>query len=279
MVKSAVKAMDAVQAWARREGKTVPRRFVVTGASKRGWTTWLTGAADPRVIGIAPMVIDTLNMKAQMAHALEMWGQPSEQIQDYVERGLVGKFNDPDGERLWKMVDPYTYRERLTIPKLMINGANDRYWTLDALNIYWNDLKGPKSVVYLPNAGHNLAVNRDYALNGIGAFFRHQISNRPWPEMTWKHDNGANGVLRLTVTSTPEPRGAKLWVARSDSRDFRESVWESQAMRLDGPVATSEVARPDKGFIALIGDVEYEVDGFPYHLSTQVRQTGAQGEK
>src|SRR5207342_1748565 len=129
-----------------------------------------------RVIAIAPMVIDTLNMKAQMKHCLEVWGTFSEQIHDYTERGLTEKFDDPLGKELWTMVDPYTYRDRLSLPKLIINGANDRYWTLDALNLYWDDLKGQKSVVYLPNAGHNLANHRDYALNGIGAFFRHNVS-------------------------------------------------------------------------------------------------------
>src|SRR5262249_10007126 len=153
MVKSAVKAMDALQDWARREGKPVSQRFVVTGGSKRGWTTWLTGATDPRVAAIAPMVIDTLNMKAQRAHALEVWGKYRQQTHAHTRRGLTEKFEDPDGERLWKMVDPYSYRHRLTLPKLLINGLNDRYWTLDALNIYWDDLKGPKRVVYLPNAG------------------------------------------------------------------------------------------------------------------------------
>jgi len=279
MVKSAVKAMDTVQAWAKEAGKPAATRFVVTGASKRGWTTWLTGAFDPRVVAIAPMVIDTLNMKAQKAHSLEVWGKFSEQIDDYTSRGLTDRFDEPDGKKLWMMVDPYTYRNRLTIPKLLINGLNDRYWTLDALNIYWDDLKGPKSVVYLPNAGHNMAVNRHYALNGIGAFFRHNVSGRPWPQLKWEHGDGEDGTLRLSVTSNPTPKSAKLWVARSDSRDFRDSTWEATAMTVAGDVAKGEVARPAKGYIALVGDVEYDVDGIPYHLSTQVRQTGAKGEK
>jgi PhoPQ-activated pathogenicity-related protein len=275
MVKSAVKAMDAVQAWAKEAGKPVPSKFVVSGASKRGWTTWLTGASDPRVVAIAPMVIDTLNMKAQKAHSLEVWGKYSEQIGDYTERGLTEKYDTPEGARLWKMVDPYSYLDRLTMPKLMINGLNDRYWTLDALNIYWDDLKGPKSVVYLPNAGHSLAVNRHYAVNGVGALFRATISKRPWPELTWKHGDSGDGALTLTINSTPEPRSAKLWSARSDTRDFRESTWDSNDMTIAGNVAKGEISRPAAGFVALVGDVSYEIDGMEYHLSTQVRQPSA----
>ncbi|MFO0952564.1 MAG: PhoPQ-activated protein PqaA family protein [Isosphaeraceae bacterium] len=279
MVKSAVRAMDTLQDWAKKDGHPEVKRFVVTGASKRGWTTWLTGASDPRVIAIAPMVIDTLNMKAQKAHSMEVWGKTSEQIDDYTSRGLTEIFDDPKGKTLWKMVDPYTYLDRLTLPKLLINGTNDRYWTLDALNIYWDELKGQKSVVYLPNAGHNLAVNRNYALTGVGAFFRHNVSNRPWPKMDWEHSDGDGGALRLTVKSTPEPKSAKLWVAKSDTRDFRDSTWEPTPMTVSGSVAKGETPRPSKGFIALVGDVEYEVDGFTYHLSTQVRQTDAKGGK
>src|SRR6185503_7005979 len=51
MVKSAVRAMDAVQEFVQQEHKQKIQRWVVSGASKRGWTTWLTGAVDPRVKG------------------------------------------------------------------------------------------------------------------------------------------------------------------------------------------------------------------------------------
>jgi PhoPQ-activated pathogenicity-related protein len=273
MVKSAVKAMDAVQAWAEQAGKPATR-FVVAGASKRGWTTWLTGAVDPRVIGIAPMVIVTLNMKAQNANQLAVWGKYSEQIDDYTNRGLMVKLDDPDRKMLWEMVDPYFYLDRLTMPKLLINGTNDRYWTLNALDLYWDELKGPKSVVYLPNAGHGLEQHSDYALNGIGGFFRHVVLKRPMPDLTWSFARSSvDGPLRLTVNASPQPKTAQIWTARSDSQDFRESKWESSPLQV-GATMTAEAARPEKGYVAFFADLEYEIEGVPYHLSTQIGQFG-----
>lgn len=280
MAKSAVRAMDALEAWTRQEKAPVPAKFVVAGASKRGWTTWLTGAVDPRVVAIAPMVIDTLNFQAQKDHYMEVWGKPSEQIKDYTERGLDKTQDTPAGKLLWAMVDPHTYRDRLTLPKLLINGTNDPYWTLDALNVYWDDLKGPKSVVYLPNAGHNLAVNREYALTGLGALVRYAVTGRSLPSMTWSHSDAEQGALRLSVVSVPPARSARAWVALSDTRDFRKAHWDHLPLTPagDGSRYQVEVPRPENGYIALFGDLEHQVDGVGYHLSTQVRQTGAKEE-
>ena len=74
MVKSVVKAMDVLQAFGKTEWGQPIDSFIVSGASKRGWTTWLTAAIDPRVRAIAPVVIDTLNIRAQMPRQLKAFG-------------------------------------------------------------------------------------------------------------------------------------------------------------------------------------------------------------
>jgi PhoPQ-activated pathogenicity-related protein len=273
MAKSAVRALDAVQAWAKEKGKPEIKHFVVTGGSKRGWTTWLAGAVDNRVIAIAPMVIVMLNIGTQGPNQIEVWGKYSEQIEDYVSRGLMEQAKTAEGSQLWKMVDPYTLRDRLSIPKLLINGANDRYWTLDALDLYWNGLKGEKHVIEIPNAGHNLEVNRDWALNGLGAFFRHSATGRPMPKISWSFKNSAAGTSELTVNADPPPRSARLWTATSESRDFRESKWGSSPLQ-PGTTITSPIARPASGHGAAFAELEYEIDGIPYHLTTTFFEPG-----
>ena len=73
------------------------RNFIVTGESKRGWTTWTTAAVDSRVVAIAPLVIDVLNLEVSMQHHWDAYGYWAPAVQDYVEgegfsvvRDLVG---------------------------------------------------------------------------------------------------------------------------------------------------------------------------------------------
>ncbi len=287
MVKSAVRAMDALQEWSRRGDRHV-KRFVVTGASKRGWTTWLTGAVDDRVVAIAPMVIVMLNLGAQGPNQLKVWGHYSEQIHNYVERGLMEKSTTPAGTKLWKMVDPYTYRDRLARkPKLLINGTNDRYWTLDALDLYWNGLPGPKYLVELPNAGHGLDQNRKWAVNTLGAFYRHATTGRALPEVSWKFEADRAGASEVILSASPKPKAARLWKARSKSRDYREAKWESSPFEThpvstdppqSDPAGTSKdimrIPKPAEGHEVYLVELEYEVDGLTYHLTTTFFEAG-----
>ena len=81
MVKSAVRAMDAVQEFVQQRWSMKTETFTVSGASKRGWTTWLTGAIDKRVTAIVPMVIDVLNMRPHFEHQFEAWNEPSQSVE------------------------------------------------------------------------------------------------------------------------------------------------------------------------------------------------------
>lgn len=280
MVKSAVQAMNALQAWGQQRGKPV-EGFVVTGASKRGWTTWLTGAMDRRVKAIAPMVIPTLNMKAQTRHQLESWGKYSEQIEDYTRRGLTEKFDDPVGSKLWRMVDPYSYLDRITVPVLQINGTNDRYWTLDSMNLFWDDIRAPKGVVYLPNAGHGLDVQRDWAIHAVGALVRTVAAGEALPAVETRVTPVVNGKMRLEVISSHAPKSVQLWEAASETRDFRESKWTARTdsgSGSDSVRAVYTIALPENGFAAAFADLTFEVDGLTYHLSTPIRILGSDGE-
>ena len=279
MVKSVVKAMDVLQEFGKREWKESIDKFIVSGASKRGWTTWLTAAIDPRVRAIAPAVIDTLNMREQMPRQLKAFGAYSARLAPYSSRGLLPIPETPEGQRLLNMVDPWAYRGKLSLPKLIINGSNDFYWATDALNLYWSDLPGDKWVEYVPNAGHDLRrrdrVESDQLadlVNLLAAFSRYQIDGKSMPDLKWKHES-VNGKLRLTIEATPAPVAARLWVAQSPTQDFRAAKWQEQAVTLSKNLVVGEVSPPEKGHLAFYGEVDYEIDGLRYHLSTQVRMT------
>jgi len=280
MVKSVVKAMDVLQAFGKQEMNTAVESFIVSGASKRGWTTWLTAAVDQRVRAIAPMVIDTLNMRVQMPRQLQAFGAYSTRLTPYSSRGLVPIPETPEGQRLLSMVDPWAYREKLKLPKLIINGTNDFYWAADALNVYWNDLPGNKWALYVPNAGHDLR-RRDgidsnplsYLINGLAAFVRHQVSGISMPSLTWKHER-MNDKLRLTIQAKPAPLGGRLWVAEAPTQDFRTAKWTEQSVTFSKDTVTGEIIFPEEGYVAFFGELDYEIDGLKYRLSTQLQMAG-----
>ena len=284
MAKSVVSAMDALQAFSKETLKTEVTHFVVTGASKRGWTSWLTAASgDPRVKAIAPLVIDTLNMPVQMENQVKAFGKPSRMIHDYVERKLVPLPDTSEAKLLWSMVDPWVYREKLTLPKMLIHGTNDPYWPQDATNTYWNELPGEKHLLYVPNAGHDLremdakgvkGVFPTRAINTLAAFARSQVYDQPLPKFDWKHgDDGARATLKAAFDQSPS--GGRVWVADSTTRDFRESRWKATEVVNLGTVGAAGITLsqdpPATGFRAFFAEFDFDMDGLKYTLSTQIR--------
>ncbi len=269
MVNSAIKAMDALQTFINQTLQVTIKDFVIMGASKRGWTSWLTAAVDSRIKATMPIVIDTLNMPDQMKYQLEVWGSYSEEIGDYTVRGIQDHLGTEMGQNLVSIVDPYSYREQLTMPKLSVIGTNDNYWVLDAMNLYWDGLPDPKYVLYVPNSGHNLE-DRERAISGLTGFYRFVASDRDLPSITWKHSQ-ENDRLQLHYKSDQKPVEARLWVAASINRDFRNATWLSvPAKLLDNGAFVGELILSPTHYVAILGELIFMIDGQPCPLSTQV---------
>lgn len=272
MVKGVVKAMDAVQAFMEGERRTHISGFVVTGASKRGWATWLAPVVDERVKAIAPLVYDNLNLAQQMQHQRATWGHFSGQIAEYTERGLPQRLlaGDQGAQALAAMVDPFVYRQRITVPKLIVLGTNDRYWPLDALNLYYERLIGETYILYMPNAGHDLAAGRARALAGLTALFWKSAGRLRFPALSWRF-NDEGHTITLTLTSDLQPQAVRTWIASAPTKDFRDAKWEAFEMTPQPHGYVYVRDKPPDGAVALFGEAVYATEAGSFPLSTAVR--------
>jgi len=237
MTKSAVRAMDTVSALC----KTLPGsaaavdRFVLSGQSKRGWTTWLTAAADRRVVAIAPQVIDLLNMVPSMEHHRSAYGGYSAAVAPYVRYGIMDAMHTPESEASRAIIDPWSYRRALTLPKLILNSTGDQFFLPDSSRFYYSELPEPKYLRYVPNTSHGL----DRSVNDtLLSFYSALLKNTPLPSFTWTTPEPG----RLCVTVRQPPTEVRVWQAVNPlARDFREEtigkVWQSTVIQPVDPTA------------------------------------------
>jgi PhoPQ-activated pathogenicity-related protein len=157
MTKSVVRAMDAISAFCRSVagGGIAVDRFVLGGASKRGWTAWTTAAVDKRVAAVVPVVIDLLNIETSFEHHYRAYGFWAPAIAAYQASGIMRWAGTAELASLLKIEDPYCYRDRLNMPKFMINSTGDQYFLPDSSQFYFDRLIGEKYLRYVPNTDHS----------------------------------------------------------------------------------------------------------------------------
>ncbi|MBN2311667.1 MAG: PhoPQ-activated pathogenicity [Candidatus Hydrogenedentes bacterium] len=271
MVKAAVRAMDLVQT----EFISMDD-FLVIGASKRGWTTWLTAAVDPRVDVFAPIVIDVLNMDEQVIHFWEAYGFYQPAVADYVEFDLFCRLQEPNGQNGLKIIDPYEYIDdgKFTQPKLILNATGDQFFLPDGSRFYWDVLPGPKWLHYIPNADHGMQNNEELFIETLidaVLWADAAMDNEDLPEYSWTFQ--PDGSIRVQCVDTPD--SVTLWQATNpNARDFRvEEVGEiftSSALNdQGGGVYVGYVAPPAQGWTAFF--IELDFGGVKY--STEVAIT------
>lgn len=273
MTKSAVRAMDTVTAFcgSAEGGGLKVDGFVVAGGSKRGWTTWATAAVDKRVVAIVPFVIDLLNIEPSMLHHFAAYGFWAPSIGDYTAFHIMDWNGTPEYKALMKIEEPYEYRQRLTMPKFIINASGDQFFLPDSSQFYFNDLPGAKYLRYVPNADHSLKGSDAYQT--LQACYSAVLNHEPLPQYSWTLEKDDS----MRVTAKDKPTEVKLWQATNpDARDFRMETlgpkWQSAVLHPEGGGYVGKVAEPAKGWTAFFIELTFPSGRpEPFKFTTQVR--------
>lgn len=249
MTKSAIQAMDAVEEWSKGRFK----KFILTGTSKRGATSWLVSATgDKRVVGIAPFVADfTLDMIQQMKNMKTQWGQYSPEIPDFKKFDPLPYFTSPKGLKMMDMTDASTMMDKVKVPVLIVNGGNDKFTTVDSTRVYWDKIKSPKLFKMIPNASHFFAIPNalhegyieSQALDAMRAvrYFAECISGKV-----------AGGLPDVNVKTDPRRKGSRMWTVGSPTLWIQDSAWKQGSAAGSIPVSASfeEVEYAGNGYKA-----------------------------
>ncbi len=268
MTKSAVRAMDTVThllASGQGGGAEVDQ-FVVAGGSKRGWTTWTTAAVDNRVVAIMPIVIDLLNVEESFKHHYQVYGGYAPAIGDYEDMGIMNWLGTPEFAALMDIVEPYEYRDRLQLPKFLLNSTGDQFFLPDSWKFYWDELSGEKHVRYVPNSDHSMGGTD--VIESVDAWYHAVVHNVSMPRYSWDVDDDGT----ITVLTLDEPLEVLLWQASNpDGRNFMQDVigraYSSTPLREVEPGRyVAKVDAPAQGYTAYFVEM-----AFPSGLSVPLK--------
>lgn len=272
MTKAAVRAMDVMTEVIKKQLDKKLDGFVVAGGSKRGWTTWTTAAVDKRVKAIVPIVIDMLNAIPSFEHHWRVYGYWAPAIQDYVNEGIMELQKTEEYKKLLETTEPYSFRERITIPKLLLNASGDQFFIPDSWRFYWNDLKGESLMRYVPNSEHSMADTD--AIESMISFYKMILNNHARPEFDWTIEDQK---FHIRTKSGSEPTSITLWqAANAKSRNFQVDSIGRAYKPIDIPLSISgeytiTIESPEQGFNASFVELAFPgLDDAPLKLSTGI---------
>ena len=119
--------------------------WIASGASKRGWTSWLIGGVTcekcVNIIGVVPLVPILPALTTELHRQWQSYGGFSFAFKDYLDAGLVDKMDEDYAIEGIAMVDPMTFGSRLArIPKLTIVSSDDEFMQMDWSNIWYDNM-------------------------------------------------------------------------------------------------------------------------------------------
>merc|ERR1712035_102619 len=121
-----------------------------------------------------------------------MWentGNWSFTFYDYWIEDVNKRLDDVNFPLMEDLIDPYAYRKRLTMPKMVVSSTGDEFFMPDDTHMFWDDLPEPKYFRLVANAEHSTSLSSLSAPHFAFSFRQFVLAtfkNYPYPKFSWR---------------------------------------------------------------------------------------------
>lgn len=233
MTKAGMQCMRAVQEYLEQQKLAQIKGWVVSGASKRGWTTWTVGAVTCEscvtILAIAPLVPIVPDIIAEVHRQWRSYGGFTFAFKDYTEVNMTQYIDGPEFAMATKIMDPMYYGERLSrIPKVVVLSSDDEFMQLDWSEIWYDQLTGEKHLLIAPNSEHSLTTGIPEVVSTMSAVYNSIVYQTERPRFDYRIDNSTG---ELSVQLPPGLAHGKVVLrhAQTFSTERRDFRWVRQS--------------------------------------------------
>jgi PhoPQ-activated pathogenicity-related protein len=255
MAKAAFQSMRAIEEYTKGADLGVDiEGWVVSGASKRGWTTWMVGAATctspgcPNIIGIAPLVPIVPDLHQIIHRQYQSLGGFTFAFVDYKEAGILQIVDEPSFRSIEEITDPgnAVYADRLArLPKYVVVSSDDEFMQLDWTPLWYDSMasKGETHLLIIPNTEHSLSTGIPELLTALPSVYVSMSLQQPReerPYFSYSIDN-TTGELSVTVPAKFVPSKVVLHHGQTTGKRRRDFRW----IRIGGTNETEPCSFPN----------------------------------
>jgi len=127
-----------------------------------------------------------------------------------LEMNIMARIDHPNMIHIQENDDPYFYKERLTMPKLVVNAVMDEFQQPDDTHYWWADMPEPKHFIMTPNAEHSEATGIFEIVPDISAWLQYHLRGDAMPNFE-SAINNSTGEITVTLNEHGMVKEANVW--------------------------------------------------------------------
>ncbi len=252
-----------------------PDRFVLSGGSKRGFTTWIVAAYDDRVVAIAPRSFNGANLTALLESHYQVYGGPVGSMAVMEAYGVLDQVNVSGHlEELLEVYDPVSHFDELSLPVMVIFGTADQLSPPTVEWTYAPYYSGPLWFEVVPNATHTGLHSTARAAAAWRAFLAYVSGRAHLPSVEARVAYAGGGCVDVVAEvscaceSCCEISDVVAWTAGSESLEGLVSAgWSPTPMEREGDLWRARVPMASS-YVGVVVEVRFTSEGVGGYVSS-----------